>query len=99
MRGLGGVPSVEPMTDVHVQTPPMLYLPPYPLAQAEGCIDEARRALRNARKVEWVSAAADGYRAELATLGASVDALAAAIDHARERLASARWAAHASGQL
>lgn len=87
------------MTDVPVLTPPVLYLPPHPLAQAEACVDEVRRALAHAEDVEWVSAAADGYRAEIATLAAAVDALAGAIEHARDRLASARIAAHARGQL
>ena len=87
------------MTDVPVLTPPVLYLPPHPLAQAEACVEDVRRALAEAERVEWASAAAHGYRTELGSLAASVAALAAAVEHARDRLASARIAAHGRGQL
>ncbi|GIG54046.1 hypothetical protein [Demequina activiva] len=87
------------MTDVPVLTPPVLYLPPHPLAQAADCVEDVRRLLAQAERVEWTSTAARGYRAEIDALAASVGALAAAVEHARDRLASARIAAHGSGQL
>ena len=87
------------MTDVLVPIPPVLYLPAHPLAQAEACIEDVRRALGDADRVEWVSAAARGYRAEIDSLRASVAALAAAVQHARDRWTSARIVAHGRGQL
>ncbi|WP_084104541.1 hypothetical protein [Demequina sp. NBRC 110056] len=87
------------MTEPAPLAAPILYLPVHHLAQAEACVADARAALARASEVTWVSAVGDRYRAELAHLEARVHALAAAIDHARDRLTRARWAAHAHGQL
>lgn len=87
------------MTDTMAPAPPLLYLPTSHLAEAEACLDRARAALASAAQVEWVSVAQHHYLDELAGLDAHLGAIAAAVDHARDRVISARLAAYGEGQL
>ena len=87
------------MTEIPVLAPPVLYLPSHPLAYAEACVEDARKALAVAERVEWVSGTAKRYQGELAELGSAVAALAASVAESRDLLMRARAAALAQGQL
>lgn len=87
------------MPALDVAPPPTLLLPDHALVRADEAIAQALSSLARADGMEWVSAAADACREELAGLAADLRALAAHVDEARDDWARLRWLAAAHGQL
>jgi hypothetical protein len=74
------------MTSVEGDVLPLM-LPHRRLAEAAAALAEASALLRRAQEVEWVSALAVIYRAELEEALAQVQALAARVDAADDAIA------------
>lgn len=87
------------MTWTDVTSPPALFLPSRPLEDAAGALDHAREILVRAEGLDWVSDAADHYRAELAELDLRLAGLSRVISNCHHEWARARSAAWAGGQL
>lgn len=87
------------MTWTDVTSPPVLLLPTHPLERAAAAIDQARTELLKAQDLEWVSVAADQYRAELSELDIGLSRLAQAVMTCQDEWTYARTAAYNWGQL
>ncbi|WP_144018496.1 hypothetical protein [Demequina sp. NBRC 110051] len=81
-----------------VSVPVPLWLPAFDIEAAADAVEEARRRLASAAGVEWVSAAADEFRAEVEGLQWRVEALAGHIEEARVAWRLAQDAAERAGQ-
>ncbi|WP_144268067.1 hypothetical protein [Demequina sp. NBRC 110055] len=81
-----------------VSVPAPLWLPAFDIEAAADAVETAVARLRVAQRVEWVSAAADEFLAEVEALLQRMETLAREVDQAWEAWREAQWAAERAGQ-
>ncbi len=87
------------MTELSLESPPLLVLPTHPLDEAHAALGRALASVSEAQDLEWVSAAAGVYRSEIAVIEVRVRKLMVAVDWCRDDWQAARSFAWGKGQL